>query len=147
MELAPLFLFVAAALLMIFQGRRIADLLREIGEPDTSIDEDRHLAHLAELVARKDTLLRLIRSTELDFEMTKISAADRDKTIARIKPELVLILQEIDAHGGLEQDRATADELLKSRLEHLKSSSEADAWSPAALARHGGKLAETTESP
>lgn len=113
-------------------GRRAA-----ASEPDTSLDEDGDTFLLGTLAERKEMVMQLILSAELDHDMGKISDDDRDRTITRLKREAVEIMKRMDDLRGSDEDVAQASQDLQRFLERDRDEA-ARKWSAAARLRHGG---------
>lgn len=111
---------------------------------NSTIAEDRRTLQFAELTARKRILIDAIRSTNLDLETSKISAADRDRTVARLEREAAVVLRELEQVAGADVDEAAAAAAIKAAVQtaRLAAGDGAEGWSPAALARHGGRAPE-----
>ena len=73
-----------------------APLLRHEREPQTA-GEERLVARVAELEARKESKYREIRDAELDRAAGKLSGADFESVDADLRREAIDILKELDA--------------------------------------------------
>jgi hypothetical protein len=138
MELIPLVVLLLAALLT---ARSVSHMLRAAwsAESATLLTDDAASSRLLDLLSRKDLLLKAIQSTHLDFDTSKISADDRDRTIRRLESEAVEVLRAVDELRGTDVDIARARTLVESEVSAAIGETDAVAWSAAARLRHNGK--------
>ena len=125
-----------SAALIARSGARVVGVLRT--SHDSTLEDDSDLVSLGILAERKEMILQLITSTNLDHATSKISTEDRDRTLAQLKREGVGILRDIDALGGEPADLEAVDRALLELGEAgdgVNAPSVAD-WSLAARIRH-----------
>jgi hypothetical protein len=135
LELLPLALLAAAVTMIGWALRTAWAVVR--GGSNRTVDEDADAVLLDRLVERRETLVQLLVSTRLDREMGKIAPEDHERTAERLKKELVAVMKRVESLGGTDADMATVDSLLDTVA--VPEGPSAEAWSPAALARHGGQ--------
>lgn len=146
MELVALLILAFAAVLtggglvQVFRGMLSREGL------DANLAEDGDAARLGELAERKEMVTQLILSTELDLQTDKIAEADHAATIHRLKREAVVIMKEMDAIAGTEDDAERAQEALEAYLRTARATDGDRQWSAAARIRHGGKLPTAQEA-
>lgn len=139
MELVSLILLAAAIGVVAWAIGAAARVARASAAVDTTLEEDVDAFRLGELAERREMVMQLILSTELDHQTGKISDEDRDRTLARYKREAVVLMKEIDALGGEPEDLAAADQALEARLAEARAVAGDRLWSTAAKLRHGGQ--------
>ena len=146
MNLLLLLLTIACvALVAAAIGRGIA-LLRAGQDADRSVDEDREIALLDELLAEKARLFDLMRSVDLDLSMSKISEADHKRTMRRLERDASYVLRQLDAVRGTAEDLGDAERLVQAHTSAIEAAVREDgAWSSAALLRHGGRPPQPVE--
>lgn len=142
MELVPLVLLAVAVAIVSVAAARLVRLGATRGA-DASLAEDPDAALLGRLAERREIIMQLMLSTTLDFEMGKITADDRDKTLERLKREGVAVAKRMQSLAGSDDDLAAVDRDLKSAALETDAN---EAWSPVALARHGGAAPSTVEA-
>ena len=138
MELVTL---LALAFALVLVGSSFVHIFRVATRPvaaDTTLEEDQAAQWLGELAERREMVMQLILSTELDHQTAKISDEDRDKTLDRLKREAVFIMKQMDALAGEEVDVERAENDLDEFLARARAADGDRQWSAAARVRHGG---------
>lgn len=138
MELAVLVVLAGAIALALGALVRIVAAARAPVHSDAQLAEDGDAARLGDLAERKEMVMQLILSTELDHQTHKISDEDRDKTLARLKREAVGLMKEMDTLAGDQVDTERADQELDAFLARSRAAGGDRQWSAAARLRHGG---------
>lgn len=120
-------------------------VLRRDPAVDTTVREDREAFEFNELLVRKRSLIAAIRGAELDCDTSKISAADRDRVIARLEREAAVVLRKLDELSGNPDDvaRAAAEVETAAALARDRVGESAESWSPLARARHAQTQGQT----
>lgn len=138
MELVSFLIIAFAVAVILGSASGIARLAGNRGEADALLDEDVDAAALGDLAERKEMVMQLILSTELDHQTGKISDEDREKTVTRLKREAVAIMKRMDALGGTDEDVARAEQDLAGHIGTARAAAGDRRWSAAARLRHGG---------
>jgi hypothetical protein len=119
MDVLPLTILALAAAAVGLAVARAWVLLRNVDAPDLTLREDAATTAHGELAERKQMLLQLMDSTQLDFETDKISEEDRDRTLRALKREAVVVMKKMQELGGTEQDMERADRELDAYVADL----------------------------
>jgi hypothetical protein len=130
---------VAAALVRALRGVRSIDL------PDPTLTEDADMARLDDLVARKQAILRSIRSAELDLATEKIANEEYERIRSRLERDAVRVLRELERVRGTDSDLAHAEEAVRRSVAAIED--DTSEWSAAARLRHGGTLPHSAVQP
>ncbi len=138
MELVALLLLAFATVLAVSSMLRIAKAALQDDGLDNILAEDGDASRLGELAERKEMVMQLILSTELDHQTAKISDQDRELTIARLKRDAVQIMKQMDALAGDVEDAERAERELSAFLTQARAADGDRRWSAAARLRHGG---------
>lgn len=138
MELVALLLLAFATVLALGSLQRIVRSATRNDGLDNILAEDGDAARLGELAERKEMIMQLILSTELDHQTEKISDQDRELTIARLKRDAVAVMKQMDKLAGDTVDTERAERELSAFLSHARAADGDRRWSAAARLRHGG---------
>ncbi len=141
METVVLVLAAAALALIVRSALGVARIIRGRSTADTTVREDREVWEFQELLARRDAVAAALRAAELDAATGKIASSERERVMVRLEREAAAIMRRIEALEGRDEDRAAAAAELASMLATIEArgAGGAEGWSPAALARHGGR--------
>lgn len=146
MELIALLLAAFTAVLVVASVSGIVRIVRASAATDVTLGDDVETQLLGELTERKEMVMQLIMSTELDHQTSKISDEDRDKTLGRLKREAVALMKQIDLLGGTDEDVRRASDELERFLDESRAAGGDRAWSAAARIRHGGVHPQTSNA-
>lgn len=138
MEFVALLILAFAVLAAIGAITRLFAVAKIAPASDRSLAEDADASRLGELAERREMVMQLILSTQLDLETTKISEEDHAKTYLKLRRDAVSIMKEMEALGGTEDDLSAVDSDLDEHLAALRVENTERAWSAAARLRHGG---------
>lgn len=119
MGVLPLTILALAAAAVGLAIARAWVLLRAVDSPDLTLREDAATTAHGELAERKQMLLQLMDSTQLDYETDKISEEDRDRTLRALKREAVVVMKQMQELGGSEQDIERAERELDAHVSDL----------------------------
>ena len=141
MELVALVILALAVALVFTAASGIVSIARTDPRAFGTLAEDDDATELGNLAERKEMVMQLMLSTQLDRQTDKISDDDFDKTMARLKREAVAVMKRMDELGGEVDDIERANEELAGFVAQAKSAEVDGQWSPAARVRHGGARA------
>jgi hypothetical protein len=144
MDLVALVLFAGCGVIGLGCAHALVRVARRSPAGDRSLAEDADASRLGELAERKEMVMQLILSTQLDLATGKISEEDHAKTYLSLRNDAGRIVKEMEALGGTEEDLAEVDADLEAHLEALRSDGANREWSAAARLRHGGQAPGTS---
>lgn len=144
MDLVALIFFALAGVISVGAFRRMVEVARSSPATDRPLAEDADASRLGELAERKEMIMQLILSTQLDLETGKISEEDHAKTYLSLRRDAAGIIKEMASLGGSEDDLERVDTDLQAHLAALRSDAESEGWSAAARLRHGGRVPEVS---
>jgi hypothetical protein len=104
---------VAAGLISLLAVGYVVWPLLQPGPTLPLVDDDR----LADLLVRKDTLLRAIKELEFDHEMGKVSEEDYQRFAARLRRQALGIMEQIDKVAPAS---AALDAKLEGEIAHFR---------------------------
>ncbi|MFT6399914.1 MAG: hypothetical protein ACJAYU_004684 [Bradymonadia bacterium] len=139
MEFVALLMLAFAGLTVIASFGRLLVVAKRGPASDRSLAEDADASRLGELAERKEMVMQLILSTQLDLDTNKISDEDHAKTHLKLTKDAVAIMKEMEALGGTDEDLSAVDSDLDEHLAALRVTDTERAWSAAARLRHGGQ--------
>lgn len=142
MDLVALIFLALAGVVSLAAFRRIVDVARSSPATDRPLAEDADASRLGELAERKEMIMQLLLSTQLDLETGKISEEDHAKTCLSLRRDAAAVLKDMAALGGNEEDLERVDADLEAHLAALRTDEAARGWSAAARLRHGGQVPE-----
>jgi hypothetical protein len=140
MDLVALLLLTLAGVIALGCGRAIVAAARRPPASDRSLAQDADASRLGELAERKEMIMQLILSTQLDLATGKISKGDYEKTYFLLRRDAGTIVREMESLGGSDEDLKRVDADLEDHLEALRTGGGTRDWSAAARLRHGGQV-------
>lgn len=139
MDLIALILLAVSGVIGLGCAHALLSVARRAPATDRSLAEDADASRLGELAERKEMIMQLILSTQLDLATGKISEQDHAKTYLSLRRDAARIVKEMEDLGGSEEDLQRVDADLEFHLAALRADGSNRHWSAAARLRHGGE--------
>jgi hypothetical protein len=112
MDLVPLSLLALGVIVFALGLVGVGRQMKRAGTADVTLREDADTVKHGVLAERKEMLMTLIASTELDLATGKITEDVCERTLRGLKREAVTVIKQMEALGGDETDLEFAEAAL-----------------------------------